>query len=137
MHLTDLSGSVVLDPARSRAAGRKHEAGTGSSPMPRRRGMAGVSTSERVTMAGPAPLGNPELAAREIERRAEDPRFVQVLMLAMGEQPLGKRHHWPIFAAAAQHGLPIGVHAGSLYHHPPLAAGYGSYFLEDYVGQAF
>ena len=83
------------------------------------------------------PLDNPDLAAEEIERRAGDPRFVQVLMLAMGEQPLGKRAHWPIYAAANRHGLPIGVHAGSLYHHPALAGGYGSYFLEDYVAQAF
>jgi len=83
------------------------------------------------------PLNNPDLAAEEIERRAGDPRFVQVLMLAMGEQPLGKRAHWPIYAAANRHGLPIGVHAGSLYHHPALAGGYGSYFLEDYVAQAF
>ena len=84
-----------------------------------------------------APLNNADLAAEEIERRAGDPRFVQVLMLAMGEQPLGKRAHWPIFAAASRHGLPIGVHAGSLYQQPPLAGGYGSYFLEDYVAQAF
>jgi len=83
------------------------------------------------------PLNNPDLAAEEIERRAGDPRFVQVLMLAMGEHPLGKRTHWPIYAAANRHGLPIGVHAGSLYHHPALAGGYGSYFLEDYVAQAF
>ena len=33
--------------------------------------------------------------------------------------------------------MPIGVHAGSLYHHPMMANGYGSYFLEDYVAQAF
>jgi len=83
------------------------------------------------------PLNNPDLAAEEIERRAGDPRFVQVLMLAMGEHPLGKRAHWPIYAAANRHSLPIGVHAGSLYHHPALAGGYGSYFLEDYVAQAF
>ncbi len=83
------------------------------------------------------PLNNPDLAAEEIERRAGDSRFVQVLMLAMGEQPLGKRAHWPIYAAANRHSLPIGVHAGSLYHHPALAGGYGSYFLEDYVAQAF
>ncbi len=83
------------------------------------------------------PLNNPDLAAEEIERRAGNPRFVQVLMLAMGEQPLGKRAHWPIYAAANRHSLPIGVHAGSLYHHPALAGGFGSYFLEDYVAQAF
>ncbi len=82
------------------------------------------------------PLNNPEMAAEEIEQRAGDKRFVQVLMLAMGEQLLGKRHNWPIYRAAERFGLPIGVHAGSLYHQPPIA-GWGSHFLEDYVAQAF
>ena len=37
------------------------------------------------------PVHSPELAAEEIERRAADPRFVQVLLLAMTEMPLGRR----------------------------------------------
>ena len=83
------------------------------------------------------PLNNPDLAAQEIERRAADRRFVQVSMLAAAGEPLGKRHHWPIYAAAEKHSLPVGIHAGSLYHHPLMANGYGSYFIEDYVAQAF
>lgn len=83
------------------------------------------------------PLNNPELAAEEIEHRAADRRFVQVLVLVAQGEPLGKRHHWPIYRAAEKHGLPVAVHAGSLYHHPLTANGYGSYFLEDYVAQAF
>jgi predicted TIM-barrel fold metal-dependent hydrolase len=83
------------------------------------------------------PLNNPELAAREIERCASDARFVQVLMLVAAGEPLGKRHHWPIYAAADKHNLPVCLHAGSLYQHPMTANGYGSYFLEDYVAQAF
>ncbi len=83
------------------------------------------------------PLGNPDLAAEEIERRAGDRRFVSATMLVAGETPLGKRHNWPIFRAAEKHGMPVAVHAGSAYHHPMMANGYGSYFLEDYVAQAF
>ena len=74
---------------------------------------------------------NPELAVEEIERRAGDHRFVQVLLLASGEIPLGRRFFWPIYAAAQRHGLPIGIHAGSTYHHPPTAAGWPSFFLEE------
>ncbi|WP_431267011.1 amidohydrolase family protein [Dankookia sp. P2] len=59
------------------------------------------------------PVHSPELAAEEIERRATDPRFVQVLLLAMTEMPLGRRMMWPIYRAAEKHGLPIGIHAGS------------------------
>ena len=79
------------------------------------------------------PTQNPELAVAEIERRAGDPRFVQVLVFAGLDLPLGRRAHWPIFAAAEKHRLPIGVHAGSTYRHPPSASGWPSYLLEDYV----
>ena len=47
------------------------------------------------------PLHSPELAAAEIERRAADPRFVQVLLWAMAEVPLGRRVNWPVYRAAA------------------------------------
>ena len=73
----------------------------------------------------------------EIERRAGDHRFVQVLLLAAGEIPLGRRANWPIYQCAAKHGLPIGIHAGSILKHPTLSGGWGSHFLEDYVANAF
>ena len=38
-----------------------------------------------------------ELAAAEIERCAADERFVQVLLLVMGDRPLGHRTYWPIY----------------------------------------
>ena len=79
---------------------------------------------------------NPELAAEEIELRAADPRFVQVLVLAANELPLGRPQHWPIYAAAERHGLPVGVHAGSMFRHAPTQAGYPSSYAEDYVMQA-
>ena len=82
------------------------------------------------------PPQNVELAVDEIERCAADRRFVQVLLLASGDAPLGKRHYHPIYAAAERHGLPIGIHAGSSYHNPPTAVGWPSYYTEDYVAQA-
>lgn len=82
------------------------------------------------------PVQNPEMAVEEIERLAADRRFVQVLMLVMGEMPLGKRHYWPVYAAAEKHGLPIGIHAGSAYRHPVTPIGWPSYYTEDYAAQA-
>lgn len=79
------------------------------------------------------PMHSPDLAAKEIERCAADPRFVQVLVWEMQELPLGRRQHWPIYRAAVDHDLPIGVHAGSSYRHPPTNLGWPSYYLEDYV----
>jgi len=79
---------------------------------------------------------SPDLAAEEIDRVAADGRFVQVLMLAMNEHPLGRRFYWPIYRAAERQGLAIGIHAGSNYRHPPTSIGWPSYYLEDYVVQA-
>ncbi len=82
------------------------------------------------------PVHSAELAAEEIERCAPDKRFVQVLMLALTELPLGRRQNWPIYRAAERHDLPVGIHAGSSFRHPPSALGWPSYYLEDYVSQA-
>jgi len=79
---------------------------------------------------------NTELAVAEIERRADDPRFVQVLMLVSGEVTLGRRQLWPIYRLAERLGLPIGVHAGSAYRSAPTAVGWPSYYVEDYVSQS-
>ena len=47
------------------------------------------------------PMQNTEFAVAEIERCAADKRFVQVLVLCMGEMPLGRRQYWPVYEAAA------------------------------------
>jgi uncharacterized protein len=85
------------------------------------------------------PLQNTEYAVDEIERCAKDRRFVQILVLAMQETPLGRRHFWPIYAAAERHGLPLGIHAGSTYRHSITSLGWPSYYIEDYAShsQAF
>jgi len=82
------------------------------------------------------PVHSPDLAVAEIERRAEDRRFVQVLMLSMAELPLGRRQYWPLYQAAEKHALPIGIHAGGSFRHPPSAGGWPSYYIEDYVAQS-
>ncbi|HEX5327453.1 MAG TPA: amidohydrolase family protein [Acetobacteraceae bacterium] len=90
----------------------------------------------RLRAAIVVPLHSAELAAQEIERCAGDQRFVSVLLLAMGELPLGRRQNWPIYRAAERHGLAVGVHAGSSFRHAPTSMGWPSYLLEDYVVQA-
>jgi uncharacterized protein len=82
------------------------------------------------------PIQNTEYAVDEIERCAKDRRFVQVLVLAMQEVPLGRRHYWPIYAAAIRHGLPIGIHAGSAYRNPVTALGWPTWYIEDYAAQS-
>lgn len=93
-------------------------------PEPRLRGSIVISAQ------------NTKLAVEEIERRAVDPRFVQVLLLAMNDEPLGRRRYWPIYECAQAHGLPIAMHAGGSFRHAPTAVGWPSYFVEDYIAQA-
>ena len=82
------------------------------------------------------PMQNVEYAVDEIERCAKDKRFVQVLVLAMQEVPLGRRHFWPIYAACERHGLPLGIHAGSAYRNPVTSLGWPTWYIEDYASQS-
>jgi predicted TIM-barrel fold metal-dependent hydrolase len=82
------------------------------------------------------PQQNPERAVDEIERVAKDKRFVQVLLLVGSELTLGRRQHWPIYAAAERLGLTIGIHAGSMFRHPTTPIGWASSYTEEYVNQA-
>ncbi|WP_090709171.1 MULTISPECIES: amidohydrolase family protein [unclassified Beijerinckia] len=82
------------------------------------------------------PLQNVEHAVDEIERCAVDKRFVQILVLCMGETPLGRRQFWPIYAAAERHNLPLGIHAGSAYRYPVTSLGWPTYYVEDYAAQS-
>jgi predicted TIM-barrel fold metal-dependent hydrolase len=82
------------------------------------------------------PIQNPQNCVREIEKRAGDKRFVQVLVPAMGEMTLGRRYYWPIYEACERHELPFGVHAGSIYRFAPASTGWSSYAFEDYILQA-
>ena len=77
-----------------------------------------------------------ELAAREIHRLGDDPRFVQVLMLIRTAEPLGRRKYWPIYEAAVAHDLPVGVHFGGWGRGPITGAGFPSFYIEDTVGMA-
>jgi predicted TIM-barrel fold metal-dependent hydrolase len=74
---------------------------------------------------------SPDLAAEEIEHRAGDRRFVQVLLLASSELLLGRRYHWPIYRAAERFGLPIGIHAGSMYRYPTTPNGWPTHYIQD------
>jgi predicted TIM-barrel fold metal-dependent hydrolase len=95
-----------------------------------------LSRDERLRGSMLVPLQSPQRAVEEIERRADDRRFVQVLLPVMGEDPLGKSRYWPIYEAAERHGFVIGIHAGSSYHHAVTGSGWPSYYIEDYAAQS-
>lgn len=80
---------------------------------------------------------DPALAAREIRRAAEDRRFVGVLM-PLTNLLMGDRHHYPIYEAAAEAGIPIAVHPNSgegiFRTSPPMAGGTPTYYVEWHTG---
>jgi uncharacterized protein len=73
-------------------------------------------------------------AASEIERVGEDPRFVQVLLPVRSDLPWGHKNNHPIFAAAREAGLQIGLHAWGRAGKAPTPSGFTTTYLEDYVG---
>jgi predicted TIM-barrel fold metal-dependent hydrolase len=73
----------------------------------------------------------PDLAVREIERYADDPRFVQVLIPTGGETSFGRRKYWPIYRACAEAGIPIAAHLGGLEQQ--RGPGWPSFYLEEHV----
>lgn len=79
------------------------------------------------------PFENGDLAAEEIERVAEHPGYVQVLVLSRTKEPLGRRKYWKIYEAAERHGLTIGMHASNTTGTPSTPSGWPSYYLEDHV----
>lgn len=95
-----------------------------------------LAQDERLKGSVLIPLQAPDLAVEEIERRAGDRRFVQILVWVMGEQTLGRRHLWPIYEAAEKHGFAVAVHAGSSYFQAVTGSGWPSTFIEDYAAQA-
>lgn len=99
-----------------------------------------LAKDDRFSASILVPTQNPEAAVAEIEKRANDRRFVQVLMLARSQMPLGKRYYWPIYEAAEKYGLPICVHAGGGgAGNPTMPVGWQKYYLEEYlaVSQGF
>ena len=77
-----------------------------------------------------------QAAAAEIRKRAGDKNFVQVLLLSRNVEPLGQRRYWPIYEAAEDAGLPVGVHAFGFGGNPITASGWPSYYIEEMVGHS-
>jgi uncharacterized protein len=78
----------------------------------------------------------PDLAVEEIRRRAGDRRFVQIQFESRTHEPLGRRKYWPIYEAAAEHGLPVGMHFGAQGGWPITGVGHPSFYIEYHAGQA-
>ena len=90
------------------------------------------SNEPRLKASLVVPQEDAEASAKEIARRSGDRNFVQVSVYPRGIEPLGRRRYWPIFAAAVEHGMPMGLHVGGMGGMPSTGSGWASYYLEDH-----
>jgi predicted TIM-barrel fold metal-dependent hydrolase len=56
------------------------------------------------------PQEDAAFAAAEVERRASDRSFAQIIISPRASDPLGHRRYWPIYATAERCNLPIALH---------------------------
>ena len=77
------------------------------------------------------PYEDGEAARAEIHKRANERDFVQVLLLSRTGEALGRRRYWPIYEAAVEHGLPVGIHVFGYSGRAITNTGWPSFYLEE------
>jgi predicted TIM-barrel fold metal-dependent hydrolase len=83
------------------------------------------------------PQENADYAVAEIERRAGDPAFVQIMISPRSSDPLGHRRYWPIYAAAERCGKPLALHvAGYSGGHPSTGSGWPTYYIQEHYAMS-
>src|SRR3981081_1673209 len=95
-------------------------------------------TSKDSRLKGSVVVANEDgpAAAAEIRKRAGDKNFVQGMLLSRNVEPLGQRRYWPIYEAAEEAGLPVGVHAFGFGGNPITASGWPRFYIEEMVGHS-
>lgn len=74
-----------------------------------------------------------EAAVEEVHRIAADPRFVQIVLPVRVAEPYGQQRYWPIWEAAAEHGLVVALTYGGEAGWPPTPVGWLGSFYEHYA----
>ncbi|HEY2319963.1 MAG TPA: amidohydrolase family protein [Solirubrobacteraceae bacterium] len=90
----------------------------------------------RLRAAIVTPSQQPAAAVAEIERCADDPRFVAVYLPVRSAIPYGNRIWWPLWETIARRELVAELHFGGAAGVPPTAAGWPTSWLEEYVDMA-
>jgi predicted TIM-barrel fold metal-dependent hydrolase len=77
------------------------------------------------------PYEDGEAARAEIHKRAPTGNYVQVLLLSRTAEALGRRRYWPVYEAAVEHGLPVGIHVFGYGGLAITNTGWPSFYLEE------
>jgi len=74
-----------------------------------------------------------ESACAEIDLRARDSSFAQIIIAPRTNEPLGRRRFWPLFARAQDAGLPIGLHPAAIPGGAPsTGGGWPTYYMQEH-----
>ena len=95
-----------------------------------------VANDRRLRASVVVPYEDSVASVQEIDLRAGDADFAQVLLLSRTAEPLGQRRYWPIFEAAVRAGLPVAIHAFGYGGSPITSTGWPSYYIEEMTGHA-
>ena len=77
------------------------------------------------------PYEDAEASVAEIRHWAGDKRFAQVLLMTRTSEPLGRKRYWPIYQAAVECGLPVGMHAFGYSGWAMTSGGWPSFYVEE------
>jgi uncharacterized protein len=78
----------------------------------------------------------PQAAAAEIRSWSRDDGFVQVLLPVVSQRTYGNRNYFPIYEAAQERGLVVGLHFGGVSGMAPTPSGWPELYIEEAAGMA-
>jgi predicted TIM-barrel fold metal-dependent hydrolase len=94
------------------------------------------SHEKRLKASVVVPYEHPEASRTEIKRRAGNNSFAQVFMLSRTAEAHGRRRYWPIYEAAVEAGLPIGIHVFGYSGWALTNSGWPSFYIEEMTEHA-
>ena len=82
------------------------------------------------------PYEDARASVTEIRKHAGNRDFAHVLMMSRTAEAHGRRRYWPIYEAACEAGLPIGVHVFGYAGYASSNTGWLSYYIEEMTEHA-
>jgi len=95
-----------------------------------------VAREPRCKASVVVPYEDGPASAAEIRRRAGNRGFAQVFMLSRTSEAAGRRRYWPIYEAAVEAGLPVGIHVFGYSGWPMTSSGWPSFYIEEMTEHA-
>lgn len=91
-----------------------------------------LEQDHRLFASAVVPIVDTEAAVKEVQRIGVDRRFVQLSLPARSWQLYGNRQFWPVWDAAVEADLAVGIHYGGLSGTPGTPVGPLASHFEDY-----